>query len=380
VLILSPVADLYGSTRSMVETLDLIDPRRLRASWGIPHHGTLAEELSERGVPYTIVPGLQLARTKDSGIVRLAKVASRLPPGALRVARLARREGIQLIHSNSATVVAGAYAAPLAGVPHLWYVREMIPERGLLGSILRREIPRRADALLCVSSAVAEQFDRGAVPARVLHSGVDWRRVQRIPTLEARARLGIPAEAAVVGSAGYLNPRKGMDLLLEGYAAARPGLGSTARLLLAGAPYPGNERFAERLSSRARELGLGHELLMTGFLDEIGPFLSALDVFALTTREPEGLGRAVLEAMASGLPVIASGGGGMRDIIEGGRSGLLLDVPTPAAIADALSELLGDRALRERLGEAARAEVRDRFRLDYTAERLLQTYTKLAER
>jgi glycosyltransferase involved in cell wall biosynthesis len=365
----------------MLETLDLIDPEKLRTTWAIPAHGSLVGELAMRGIPCSVVPGLRLAMAKDSGPTKLAKVARGLPIGIIRVAHLARRERVDLIHSNSAAVLSGAYAATAARVPHLWYVREMIPEGSVMASILCREIPRRADAVLCVSSAVAGRLNGGGGTApRVLHSGIDWRRLERIPKPEARARLGIPAEAVVVGSAGYVNPRKGMDLLLEGYAAARPYLRGPGRLVLAGAPYPGNEAFPENIRRRADELGLGEEVVMPGYLGEIGPFLSALDVFALTTREPEGLGRAVLEAMGSGLPVVATTGGGMLDVVEHGYSGLLLDSPTPEAIAAALTQLLGDQSMRERLGAAARQCVEKRFRLEYTARRLLQAYQELAGR
>ena len=130
----------------------------------------------------------------------------------------------------------------------------------------------------------------------------------------------------VVGSAGYLNPRKGMDLLLEAYARVRDRAPGPTRLVLAGAPFPGNEGFAEGLRERARDLGLADEVLMPGYLDDIAPLLASLDVFALTTREPEGLGRAVIEAMASGLPVVATGTGGILDIVDDERTGLLLSL------------------------------------------------------
>jgi glycosyltransferase involved in cell wall biosynthesis len=379
VLILSPVADLYGSTRSMLEVVNRIDRSLLEPAWGVPDEGDLTRKLAADSVPYAVIPELRLARASDSTATQAGKLARRLPRGAIRIARLARRNSIDVIHSNSAAVVAGAYGSRLAGVPHLWYVRELIPEGGPFGALLRREIPARSDVVISNSRAVEAQFELENKPGRVIPCGIDWERLGTIPRDEAKGRIGIPANAIAIGSAGYLNPRKGMDVLLEAYARVREGVSEPTRLILAGAPFPGNEGFATRLRDRARDLGLADEVLMPGFIDDISVLLASLDVFALTTREPEGLGRVVIEAMAAGLPVIATAGGGILDVVDHEETGLLVDSPTPEDVASALGRLLGDERLRERLGEAARRSVEERFRLDLVADCLLASYRELRQ-
>lgn len=378
VLVTSPVADLYGSSLSMLETLDRIAPEHVHVAWAVPAAGALTGELTVRGVPFTVVPELRLARARDSVWAQATKLARAVPIGSLRLARIAKANSIDVIHSNSSAVLAGAYGSRLARLPHVWHARELIPRSGPFAPLLRREMPARAEALICVSSAVAEQFADPHGKVQVLHDGLDWTRLRRVPRSEARAALGIPDDAIAVGSCGYLNPRKGMDLLLEGYARARGAAQGPTRLIFAGAPFPGNEDFADGLRRRSRELDIAAEVIMPGYVEQISLLLSALDVFALTTREPEGLGRAVLEAMALELPVVATGRGGMLDIVEDGRTGMLVDPPTDEAIGAALGRLFADTALRHRLGAAGREEVRSRFQVEHTAERLLGTYRRLA--
>lgn len=378
VLIISPVADLYGSTRSMLETLDRIEPAAVRAAWALPDEGPLSHELRARKSPFVVMPHLRLARVSDSPATRIRKVAEGLLSSSMRVASLIRRNRIDVVHSNSAAVLAGAYGAMLGRTPHLWYVRELIPDQGLLTSLLRREIQRRSDAVLCVSTAVAAQLDMTAPPyPRVVHSGIDWERMKPRDVAQSRRLLGLPAEALVLGSSGYLNPRKGMDLLLEAYARIRPEVEGPARLLLAGEPFPGNEGFARSLRERSRALGLEDEVVMPGYLHDISHFFSAIDVFALTNREPEGLGRSVLEAMASGRPVLASGIGGALDIIDPESSGLLVDPCSTESITMALRRLVNQPEFRTRLGEAGRRAAGRRFRLEFVAEQLLATYKHL---
>lgn len=380
VLILSPVADLYGSTRSMVETLGLVDPELVLPAWALPEEGPLAAELRSRGVPYAVVPELRLLRSSDGAGRQLFKAAAGLPVGAIKVARLTSRNRIDVVHSNSATVLAGAYGARLGGASHLWYVREMIPTNSPFATLLRHQIRTRADEIFCVSSPVAEQLGEAPVSVSVVHSGIDWGRIGGADRARARAGFGIPEEAVVVGSSGYLNPRKGMDVLLEAYARVRERAEAPTRLLLAGSPFPGNEAFAAGLEARAAALGLDEEVIIPGYLAEIAPFLAALDVFVLTPREPEGLGRALLEAMASGLAVVAVATGGMTDVVEAGRTGILVRAPEPELVAEALGGLLADPQRRGRLGAAAKCSVQTRFRLDHTAERLTASYSRLAAR
>ena len=219
---------------------------------------------------------------------------------------------------------------------------------------------RAVTHLIAVSEEVAAIFRArsGLAPERiqVLPNGVEVERFAPRDQMEARRNLGLPPAAPIVGSAGRLVSQKNFDLLLA--AAAR--LPETTVVALAGA---GEER--ERLQARAAELGLGSRLLLLGQVEDMPGFLAALDVFAFPSRQ-EGRSNALLEAMASGLPVIAGDIPGNREMIAAGRTGLLFPPGDAAALAAAIGRLLGNREQARALGEAARSFAVEHF----SAERM----------
>jgi len=184
----------------------------------------------------------------------------------------------------------------------------------------------------------------------VVRSGIDLRPFRRAAQMrpKARLRLGLRAEEFVVGTLCRLEPVKGVEELLDGFARAarfRPRL----RLLLGG-----DGPLRDRLQHEARVAGLSDRVLIGGSWVRAPDFLPALDLFVLASRN-EGMGRALVEAMASGLPVIATAVGGMPEVLEEGGAGLLVPPCDPQAIADAILRLMDDGALAADLARRARA-------------------------
>src|SRR5205807_6292737 len=127
--------------------------------------------------------------------------------------RLARARGVTLVHSNTSVTLGGAGAARIAGVPHVWHVREVYAGFERWWPAYRRLLAT-ADALPCVSAAAAAQF---AGRAEVIHDGLAVV-VERAPRAEARAALGVPAEAFVVAALGRLSSWKGQEVLVDAVA------------------------------------------------------------------------------------------------------------------------------------------------------------------
>ena len=196
----------------------------------------------------------------------------------------------------------------------------------------------------------------------LLPRGVDAERFRPdVPArLALRAKLGVPPGDVVIGCVAHLLPVKGHLTLIQAVASV-----PKARLWLAGREL--DPEHAGALHRAVRELRLEERVQFLGEIRDVPALLSELDVFALPTWAEwrmEGSPVALLEAMAGGVASVATDIPGSRDIVEPGRSGLLVPPRDPAALAEALGELARDERRRAELGEAARARVLDAFSID----------------
>jgi glycosyltransferase involved in cell wall biosynthesis len=236
---------------------------------------------------------------------------------------------------------------------------------------------RACSGLLCVGEASAAAYRKvrrdGAV-AGVL-GAVDCAPFEAADGARARSRLGIPANAPVVGIVARVQPRRRFDLLFAAFAKLAPQQ-PEARLLLVGR----GTRFEELAAKPARELGLSERVVMPGYLSGRDYFdaLCAMDVFTYLVPGSDGSCRALLEAMAAGVPAVTSRRGALPEIVEEGSTGWL--VPEDAqALADGWNRLIVDPERRRRMGAAAAHRARQRFSPDQLARQVEAFYASLGD-
>lgn len=212
----------------------------------------------------------------------------------------------------------------------------------------------RNDAVIAVSEAVAASVGvrrrvRRLPPVHTVVHGIDHDGIRRGPDARAAARvtLGVSAEDLVVGAVASLTPKKDHQTLLAAFAAGL-GAGDSTRLVLVG-----GGRLDAELRAAARQLGIGDRVVFAGARDDVLALLPAFDIFALSSRH-EGLPIALVEAMATGLPAVATTVGGVPELITHGVDGLLVPPGDASAFAAALAKLASDPPLRTTIGEAAR--------------------------
>jgi glycosyltransferase involved in cell wall biosynthesis len=238
----------------------------------------------------------------------------------------------------------------------------------------------KADAFVAISSSItAELVTAGVPPARIAHipNAVDTE-VFRPPTSEERAalraRLGFGPGDRVVTFTGRLVRYKGLPLLLEVWerlAADDP----TGRLVLVGGGGHDMHNCEDELRSFVRDRRLEGRVSFTGDIDHVHEYLRASDCFVFPSLN-EAFGISLIEALACGLPVVASATGGIPDIVEDGVNGILVPVGDGAALGRALRSLLADPEQAARLGAAGRRTVRER----YSVEAVVTAYEDLLRR
>jgi len=289
---------------------------------------------------------------------------------------LFRRERPHIVHTHAwGTLLEGLIAARLAGVPIVVHGEHGTLQLRAHQRWLQQRAWAAADCVLSVSSRLADRmaaetgFDRQGIT--VIRNGVDLSRFGTPDRAGARASLALSGDVPVVGSVGRLVPVKDHAALLDAVALLhRDGLEAT--LVLAG---DGPERGA--LQTRASALGLQDAVRFLGHRPDVEAVLAALDVFALPSVS-EGLSNTILEAMATGLPVVATRVGGADELVDDEVTGILTPVGSPPPMAAALSRLFRDSALRSAMGSAGRGRVEAEFALAGMVRHYESLYLQLA--
>lgn len=310
-----------------------------------------------------------LASAAASYVLNVLDVIRLIP----ELARLMRRERIELLYCNNMMVkILGVLAAQMAGVPCVLHVRnlhERFAKVMLYGSLARLPVVKQ---VIANSSASAEPYRRH-VPQKVtvVHNGIDLADYapEAVPRGEFRRQEGIPQDAVVVGFTGHLTPRKGLDTLIRAAAALVPARPKLLFVAIGRVPFGSRIDCGARYEALARELGIAERFRFAGFREDVRPAVADFDVLALPSFQ-EPFGRSVIEAMALGVPVVASRVGGLPEILTDGRDGLLVPAGDVGALAQAIGSLVDDPQRRQALAQAALARVRESFDVEVLSRRI----------
>jgi glycosyltransferase involved in cell wall biosynthesis len=283
---------------------------------------------------------------------------------ALRLSSVLRENRVDVLHVRGLSMLVDSMLAVrmTGGVPLAFSFHGFEHAGSRFGPVRRRvyrAAARRCDARWAVSReaacAIAHELRMSPDEFGVVPNGVDASRyVPADDRIAVRRSLGLPDDRPVVLSVGNLKPIKGHAVLLRALGLMAPQA-ARVQVVLAGRDYLGGA-----LQRWVRENKPDCDVRFVGEQEDVLPWYQAADLFVLPSRY-EGLSNALLEAMACGLPVVATEVGGNRDVIEHNRTGLLVLPDNPAALGSALQRLLTDPGLRTSLGAAARRHVQTRF-------------------
>jgi glycosyltransferase involved in cell wall biosynthesis len=221
-----------------------------------------------------------------------------------------------------------------------------------------------ARALIAVSESVREtlidSFPHFADRVVTIPNWIDAGGSGSLGRDEARARFGITKRMAV-GIVGQITQLKRQDLFIKAAAhLIKDRYWNDAEFLIVGEPGPNDGAYVKQLRQMAEKLGVIDQVRFTGYVDDLPAMLAAFDIIAAPS-DNEAFSLALVESMASGCAVVATRVGGMAEIIEDGITGLLIERDNAWSLIAALSRLLTDKRLREKLSSVARASVIERF-------------------
>jgi len=293
-----------------------------------------------------------------------------------RLYRIMRRERPSILHTWMFHAnIPGRILGRLAGIPVIISSERTMGQEGRARRLLNRLSGRLPDRIICVSQQVADfaAQEIGLPPAQltVIRNGIDMDQFTDLPDQQlARAAFGLPTQGRIMAAIGRPRPVKGFSYLLEAFAqiaADQPDL-----YLL----FVGDGPDKRPLQAAAQQLPGANGVIFLGDQQGIPRLLAALDLLVLPSLW-EGLPNIVLEAMAAGLPVVATAVGGTPELVIDGETGLLVPPHDPAALAQAILTLLRDPDLARRLGENGRQRVANQFTIQQMVQQTEALYQQL---
>lgn len=339
--------------------------------------GSLIKEAQDRGINLHLVSSLvrEISPIKDL-------------QAFFSIFTILRKEKPTIVHTHcSKAGIVGRWAAFWVGVPYIYHTPHgHIYSHGRfnfsrfftrLCLYLERLTSCFTDKIFVLSDVEREEslllgISRKREKFVKVHSGVEIEKFRnvRVDVPQKKSSLvGLPPEAKVVGTVGRLVPLKGHRYFLSCIPKVLDAFPKAKFLIV------GDGELRQELEKQTVHLGIERYVLFTGLRKDVPEILKCLDVFVLASTH-EAMGRVLVEAMASGLPVVATNVGGVPEVVEQGVTGFLVPPASPACLADAIIHLLRDKNLAKKMGERGKIQAAN-FSAERMVERIINTYLSL---
>jgi glycosyltransferase involved in cell wall biosynthesis len=376
--------DLYGGDKVLLELLSRLDRTRFVPFVVLPtdtrHINRFSPHLDKLGIEYRFVP-LGILRRRYFKLWRLPRFAFEVLTGARALLKIIKEKKIALVHTNTNTILASAIAARMKRLPHIWSIHELVLEPAVVRNALHFLIPRMATKVVTVSRAVRDHMFKDAPQFadrfEFILGGIDVEPfLHEEGRMRVRREWGLNDDELLVGMVGRVTRWKGQSVFAE-----------MAKLLLqrypkvkfaaVGGVFDTESFYLEQFKEQVRTLGIESNFIIDDFRADMPDVFAALDIFVLPSTLPEPFGLVVIEAMASGKPVVATAPGGPSETIVDGTTGYLVQPSDPEGMGAAVEKLLVDRELRARMGATGRKRACEVFSLPRYVKDFEELYGRL---
>lgn len=381
ILYVNPFAQaISGNDEALLWMLKVLDKDRFEPHILLPARGPYAEKYEKLGAKLHFKNMSTIHRSFSP--VYLAGYTVNFLPSAIYIYRLIKRIKAKIVHTNTTLILGSGIAAKLAGVKSVYHEHATSishPEWAAMSLV--KAVDRLSDAVLANTGAVAHVFTSRGVPeskVKVMYYALDLKPFETDYDYEEsfRKEIGVGRDEKLIGLVGRINPGKGHDILFHAIKSIIPRHPSLKVAIVGKEETRIEKDFLRELKALAEKMDIKDRIIFTGMRDDVPRVMKSLDLLVLPSHH-EGFGIVLMEAMAAGVPVIGSNVGGIPEVIEHNRSGLIIDPGSVEALSSAIDGLLSDPQKSLQMAKNGRKRVEDVFSLERLGSELNGLYSNL---
>ncbi len=363
-------ADLYGSAKILLQIVKVCVREKEDVVVILPHHGTLVYELEDLGVEVCIVNVGVLRRRYFTPWGILGRVVLWLS-STYKITRLIKKYTVSTIYINSANVILGPILKSLTGLPLIWHLHEIVETPSILKYFLVRLI-EKSNQVIAVSAATRDFWMKQStkLDIHLLHNGIptsDFKHAVSLNDSEFPFTLKNTHNAILIAMVGRVQPWKGQAYFLnimKSFFDEMKVSDLNVYAIMVGDAYPGYEYYVEELQQSIIDKELVDKVFYIGYRRDVPAILASIDLLVLPSLLPDPLPTVVLEAMASGKPVLATLQGGASEMILDGETGSFIPLDDHKKAAETLRLLLLDTEKMRQMGQKGSQRVNECFSLE----------------
>lgn len=379
ILYLHSSSDLYGSDRSLLRTIRALDKNEYTPFVCLPYNGPLVDELRKEGIE-TFVFDLGIIRRKLFTPIGFFQFVYGFTTALIKVVSIIQTKRIDFLHSNTAAVLVGGIAAKLTGKKHLWHVREIIVDPVVVRKGISFFLHHFGTTVIGVSNSVIDNLAIDQPKIRnhsiVIHNGLEIEKYTNGNREKIRREFSIDDHEILAGMIGRVSHWKGQDLFLD-VATEVCKRTSNVTFIAVGSPFQGQDYEMTKFRASVAQRNLGKKFIIEEFRSDVKDLLAGFDIFIMPSTLPDPFPTTVLEAMATGKPIIANAHGGVVQMVEDGKSGFLVPPNNINAMAEKVLQCVGDDTLRKTLGNAAFNRIQEHYSVATYLANISNLYSSL---
>ena len=380
ILYLHAGAEMYGADKILLELVSGLNSKRFHPIVVLPEHGILEKRLKENNIETYVIP-YPILRRKYFNVRGIWQYVSTYYSSSKQIEKLVKKKNISLIHVNTAAVLEGIYLKKKLKVKMVWHIHEIILSPAIVGKTLNYLVGKYSDQCIAVSEAVKNNLLKSGYfkpdQIDVIYNGVDSHKFT--PSLDSGylySEWNIPKNAIKVGMIGRVNAWKGQDHFLE---ALTPLLDQYPNLYLfiIGSAFTGQEWRVNKLKEKIAKNQNSKRIIYSEFRTDNNYIQNFLNLLVLPSTNPDPLPTVVLEAMASGTPVVGYRHGGVTEMIRNGKDGLLAEVNNPVDMRQKVEWILENNKFVQ-FGKNARFRQESKFSIQSFILNFEKMYIKIS--